>query len=69
MEERSADPAIRAEYEQHEKARRDWINWMNGARQEGRQEGKIEGAQKVFDLIKSGKTPEEALKIIGMDTK
>jgi predicted transposase/invertase (TIGR01784 family) len=35
----SADPAIRAEYEQHEKARRDWINWMNGARQKGRQEG------------------------------
>jgi hypothetical protein len=26
---------IRAEYEQHEKARRDWINGMNGARQKG----------------------------------
>ncbi|GHT81989.1 hypothetical protein FACS1894137_00050 [Spirochaetia bacterium] len=57
----SADPAVRAEYEHHEKARRDWINGMNGARQEGRQE--------VVDLIKSGKTPEEAMRILGVDTK
>jgi hypothetical protein len=36
MEEISADPAIRAEYELHEKAKRDWINGMNGARQDTR---------------------------------
>ncbi|GHV11789.1 hypothetical protein FACS189491_03650 [Spirochaetia bacterium] len=40
----SADSTVRAEYEHHEKARRDWINGMNGARLEG----KIDVARKAL---------------------
>jgi predicted transposase YdaD len=34
-------------------------------RKEGREEGRKEGAIRIVDLIKDGKTPEEALKVLG----
>jgi hypothetical protein len=42
---------------------------MNGARLEGIQEGIQKGIQKALDLVKSGKTPEEAMRILGVDSK
>jgi hypothetical protein len=35
------------------------------ARNQGREEGRKEGAIRIVDLIKDGKTPEEALKVLG----
>jgi len=60
----SADEKIRAEYEMRQKARRDWIWQIDSARQEGREEG----VKKVIELIKSGKTPEEVLKILRVES-
>jgi hypothetical protein len=76
----SADERTRAEYEMHMRAVRDrsWLRndgWLEGW-QEGWQKGWLEGwkkglkegiqigAREAFDLIKGGKTPEEALAII-----
>jgi flagellar biosynthesis/type III secretory pathway protein FliH len=68
----SADERTRAEYEMHMRAVRDRSWLRNDGRQEGLEEGvqkgeKIgvqKGAQKLFDLVKGGKTLEEALAII-----
>jgi predicted transposase/invertase (TIGR01784 family) len=64
----SADERTRAEYEMHMRAVRDRSWLRNDGRQEGRQEGvqigRQEGAQELFDLVKGGKTLEEALAII-----
>ena len=68
----SVDKKVRAEYEMREKAWRDRM-WQIGSgiekgRAEGRAEGRKEGMQKALELIKSGKTPEEATKILGMES-
>jgi hypothetical protein len=53
------DPELLRAYEQYEKAASDWTTGINGA--------KREGAKKLYDLIKSGKTPEEALRILDLE--
>jgi predicted transposase/invertase (TIGR01784 family) len=54
----SADEKVRAEYETRQKAWRDRMSQNEGYYREG--------ALKVLDLIKSGKTPEEAMDILGL---
>jgi predicted transposase/invertase (TIGR01784 family) len=39
------------------------------AKREGLREGRVEGAAQVIELIKAGKTPEEAMKILGLGTE
>jgi predicted transposase/invertase (TIGR01784 family) len=67
----SADEKVRAEYEVHMKAVRDRAWFRNDGYQEGiekgMQKGVQDGAKKALELIKSGKTPEEAMKILGLD--
>jgi predicted transposase/invertase (TIGR01784 family) len=80
----SADERTRAEYEMHMRAVRDraWLKdegvqeglrkgrqegWQKGL-QAGRQEGRQEGVQKFFELIKSGKNPDEAMAILSKNT-
>jgi predicted transposase/invertase (TIGR01784 family) len=53
------DPELLRAYEQYEKAASDWTTGINGARREG--------AKRVIDLIKSGKTPEEAMKVVDLE--
>ena len=70
----SADERTRAEYELHLKAVRDraWLRddgYQDGLQkgiQTGIQTGQREGAKKVIELIKSGKSPEEAMAILGL---
>jgi predicted transposase/invertase (TIGR01784 family) len=56
----SADERTRAEYEMHMRAVRDRA-WL---KDEGLQQGRQEGAQELLALIKSGKTPDEAMAIL-----
>jgi flagellar biosynthesis/type III secretory pathway protein FliH len=72
----SADERTRAEYEIHMRAVRDraWLKdeGLQQGRLEGRlegiqqglQQGRQEGAQELLALIKSGKTPDEAMAIL-----
>ena len=53
----SSDEKVRAEYEMHQKARRDRMWEIDNARQDG--------IKAMYELIKDGKTPEEAMKILG----
>jgi len=55
----SADEKIRAEYEMRQKARRDRMWEIDNARQDG--------AEKALELIRAGKTPEEVMKILGLE--
>jgi flagellar biosynthesis/type III secretory pathway protein FliH len=80
----SADERTRAEYEMHMRAVRDraWLKdegvqeGLRKGRMEGRlegrlegwQEGRQEGVQKFFELIKSGKNPDEAMAILSKNT-
>ncbi|MDR0654917.1 MAG: hypothetical protein LBG22_01260 [Treponema sp.] len=57
------DPELLRAYEQYEKAASDWTTGINGARREGIKKG----AKRVIDLIKSGKTPEEAMKVVDLE--
>jgi predicted transposase/invertase (TIGR01784 family) len=62
----SADEKVRAEYEMREKAWRDRMWQINSGIEKGRQEGRKEGVEKMAELIKRGKTLEEAMKIMGV---
>jgi predicted transposase/invertase (TIGR01784 family) len=65
------DPELLRAYEQYEKAASDWTSGINGARREGReeglQEGRREGVKRMIELIRSGKTPEEAVRILDLE--
>ena len=74
----SADEEVRAEYERRQKAWRDRQSQNEGyyqegmlkgraegraeGRVEGRAEGNLEGEQRIIDLLKSGKSPEEIIR-------
>jgi predicted transposase/invertase (TIGR01784 family) len=71
----SADQRTRMIEEEREKGRRDWSSRMRGARmegekigmkigeQKGRQEGVQIGQQKLLDLLRSGKSPDEIIQM------
>ena len=59
----SADGKVRAEYEMRQKARRDRLWQIDNARQDGREDG----IKAMYELIKDGKTPEEAMKILELE--
>jgi predicted transposase/invertase (TIGR01784 family) len=61
----SADEKVRAEYEMRQKAWRDRMWQIESAKESARQEG----VQKTLELIKSGKTPEEIMKIMGVENR
>ena len=44
-----------------------WQEGKQEGRQEGKQEGKQEGRQEIFDLLRSGKSPEDILRDYGGD--
>jgi len=54
----SADEKVRAEYEMRQKAWRDRMSAIDGAYEEGEQKGE----QRIINLLKSGKSPEEIIK-------
>jgi hypothetical protein len=64
----SADERTRAEYEMHMRAVRDRAWLKDDGLQEGLERGRLEGAQAFFELIKSGKTPDEAMAILNKNT-
>jgi predicted transposase/invertase (TIGR01784 family) len=55
--------ALRA-YQMREMALSDWTTSVNAARSEGRNEGITAGRNEVIELLKSGKTLDEALRIL-----
>ena len=59
LKELSADERTRMIAEDREKARRDEASRLDGARKEGE--------QKILDLLRSGKTPEEILREYSAD--
>ncbi|MDR2490079.1 MAG: hypothetical protein LBD20_01605, partial [Spirochaetaceae bacterium] len=67
----SADEKVRAEYEIHQKAVRDRAWFRNDGYQagiqDGIQQGVQDGAKKALELIKSGKTLEDAMQMLGLD--
>jgi predicted transposase/invertase (TIGR01784 family) len=65
----SADEKVRAEYEMRQKAWRDRMSAIEGARQDGLQTGMQDGVQKTLELIKGGKTPEEIMQIMGIENR
>jgi hypothetical protein len=52
----SSDKEVLRAYQMREMALSDWTSGINGARREG--------AKELYDLIRSGKTPEEAMGIL-----
>ena len=75
LKELSADERTRMLAEEREKAWRDEVSRLDGARKEGREEGLEEGEKigedrgrgEIIDLLKSGKSPEEILREYGAD--
>jgi len=45
------------------------LKGMQKGEQKGRREGILEGEQKIIDLLKSGKSPEEIIKALDRKTK
>ena len=62
LKELSADERTRMIAEDREKFRRDMASRVDGARKEGREEGEQIGEQKIIELLKSGKSPEEIIR-------
>ena len=62
----SADEKVQAEYEMRLKAWRDRLSQNEGyyqeGKEEGRKEGRKEGEEKIIELLKSGKSPEEIIR-------
>ena len=59
----SADEEVRAQYEMRLKAWRDRMSAIEGAKEDGKEEGKLE----IINLLKSGKSPEEIIRDYGAE--
>ena len=60
----SADEQTRAQYELHMRAVRDRAWLEDEGWKKGQQAGRQAGAQALLELIKSGKSPDEAMTIL-----
>ena len=58
----SKDEIEQARLLSEEKYELDTRSWLIYAERKGKQEGKREGEQKIIDLLKSGKSPEEIIR-------
>ena len=63
LKELSADERTRMLAEEREKAWRDEVSRLDGARKEGEERGE----QKIIELLKSGKSPDEIIREYGVD--
>jgi predicted transposase/invertase (TIGR01784 family) len=61
----SADERVRVEYEMRQKAYRDRMWQIDNAIENARESARQDGIKAMYELIKDGKTPEEAIKILG----